>query len=152
MKLIAAKEEAQNRHADNAQQDRATHAQIIERDDGEETDHRKNDVGIVQIAEGHQRSRIADHDTRRLERDDCQKEADTRGNRNADRMRNTFDDHLAHPEQRDDHEQATGDKHRAKRGLPGKAHAFDHRVREIRVQAHARCAGNRIVRVQAHDQ
>jgi hypothetical protein len=150
VELVAAEEEAEHRDPDDADQDRAAHAQEVERHDGEEADDREHHVRVVQVAERNERGRIAHHDARGLQRNDGEEEADAACNRHAYGMRNAVHDHLAHADQRDDHEEAARDEHRAQRRLPREAHAFDHRIGEVGVEPHARRKRNRVVRVKAH--
>ena len=62
-----------------------------------------------------------------------------------DTARRSVFDQLAQPEQRQQEKGDTRQEHAAERGLPSHSHALDHRVREIRVEAHA---GSEITQAQ----
>jgi hypothetical protein len=147
---IPAEEEAQDRHRDDADQDRAAHAQAVEGHDQHESQHRHDRGRFVQVA-GLDQGRLAGHhDAGVLQRDQGQEHAQADRDRHPQRARDAVHDHGAQAEDGHQDEQAAGQEHRAQRRLPRHLHAQHHGIGEIGVQAHPRGHRDRVVRVQTH--
>ena len=104
----------------------------------------------MHIAHAHQCGRIGHNNTGAFERNQRQKQADTGGNRHFQRHGQSIHQSFAHFKQAENNKNNARHKHRAQRHLPGHAHAFDHRISKISIQAHARRQGNRIIGQHAH--
>jgi hypothetical protein len=150
-KLGHAQGDAGDGYHQNADQYGAGDPACLQADDQEETEDRQQRRRLGQVTEGHLGSRIADHDTGLLQRNQRQEQADAGSNRRAQLQGDAVDDPFANPEHRQHEEQARREEHRTQRHLPGMTHAQHHGVGEKDVQTHARRQSDRVVGDQPHD-
>jgi hypothetical protein len=128
----------------------AAHFQRFKRHDQGKAEGREDRGRLLQVTEADHGCRVAHHDARVMQCDQGQEQADTGGNRRAQRQRDTVDDPFADAEDRQQEEQHCRNEHRSQRYLPGVAHVQDHGVGKEGVQAHARRERDRVVGDQAH--
>ena len=67
------------------------------------------------------------------------------------RSRYRIHDQLAHADQGENEKRNTRQEDAAERGLPGHAHALDHRVREVRIESHSGRKRQGIVGHESHE-
>jgi len=94
---------------------------------------------------------MVSNQTRVLETDESDEQADARGNGMFKRFGYGIDQHLAHAGHGKDQEQYSRDKHHAQCRLPGHAEAEADLKSEEGVKAHARRERNGVTRGQGHD-
>ncbi len=143
-------QDADDRHQEDADQHRAGDAAGFQADDQEEAEDRQQRLRLAEVAHADQGRRVVDDDAGALQGDQREEQADARGDGRAQFQWDAVDDPLADSEDRQQEEQARGDKYRAERDLPGVAHAQHHGVGEEGVEAHAWRQGDRVVGDQAH--
>jgi hypothetical protein len=151
LELLAAKKEGQHRDDQDANQDRAAHFELVERDDHEEADGGQDGRRCVHVADGDQRRRVVHHDAGVPQCDQREEQANADRDADPQRLRNAHDDQFAQANDAHQDEQCTGDEDCAQRGLPWHAHAQHHDIGEVGVQTHAGRHRDRVVGVEAHD-
>ena len=148
--------------AQNADDDRAAHAEVIQRHGQEKAEHRQQHrpvrrfgaVGFhIEIGHFQQSGVAADNHAGVFQRNQRQKQADAGGNRHFQTHRQRVYQQLAHLEKAEQNKNHARYKHRRQRNLPGNAfHAHHHRKGEIGVQPHAWRQRDRVVGQKPHNQ
>ena len=145
----------------DADDDGAAHAEIIQNHNQEKTQQRQQYRPIgrfhsvfqhIHISHFHQSGITGDHQTRVLQGNQCQKQADTGGNRHFQTHRQSVNQHFPNTQKAENKENNTRNEYRCQRHLPRHTHTFDHGESKISIQAHARCQRNRIVGKRAHNE
>ncbi len=145
-----AERNADQRDHQDADQRAAHDAPVVERRDQHEAEQHEHRLPVPQVAQGHQRRRMRDHDLGFLERDDAEEQADAGRDRELQVVRDRIDDVLPDAEHRDQKEDHARAEHRRQRLLPAVFVGQHHGEGEEGVDAHAGRERDRIIGVQRH--
>src|SRR5579864_7418742 len=147
-----AKRNADRGDDEDADQGAADDAAIVQRRDQHQAEQAQNRLGLVQIAERHQRRLAADYDLGFLERDDAEEQADAGRYGELQVLRDRIDDVLANREDRNQKKDDARAEHGGERLLPGIFHGQHDGKREEGVEPHARRQRDRIIGIERHHQ
>ena len=145
----------------NADDNCAADFVIIQCHDKEKTEQRQKHGHIgkfyaifdfIQIVHFQQRGIAGNHQTGAFQGNQCQKQADTGGNRHFQTHGQRINQHFTHFEKAEQDENHSRHKNGCQRNLPAHAHTLHHVESKISIQTHAWGQRNRVIGKRAHDE